>query len=105
MGKYKDDIIGKMKVVLVAALIFCVGYVAGAGFMYWVLNDRYYDEVRAEDTALWIRIYAVDGDKADLMERVDRVARAIDRYDLAVAQIVAYEERQEILNVRVSDKD
>lgn len=105
MKKNKGDFLSNWILVLALVFAFCLGLGSGAGIAYMILNAQYYDEVRAEDTALWIRIYAIDGDKADLFERVDRVARAIDRYDLAVAQIIAYENRQEILNVRVSDKD
>lgn len=106
MKKYKkDDFIGRGFCGLVMVIIFCLGLIAGAGFVYHALNAQYYDEVRAADSAIWIRIEAFEGDRGDLFERVDHLARSIDQFDLAVAQIIVYENRQEIMNVRISTED
>lgn len=101
----EDDIIIKVTVTLIAVLIFCIGMATGVGIAYRVLNDCFYDEMRSADTAIWIRIDAVEGEKGDLMNRIDRLARVMDQYDLAVAQVKVYENRQEIMNVRISGED
>ena len=46
-----------------------------------------------------------ENEKGDLMDRIDKLARIMDQYDLAIAQIKVYEARQEIMNVRFSDED
>ena len=101
----EEDIIIKVTVTLIAVLIFCIGMATGVGIAYRVLNDCFYDEMRSADSAIWIRIDAIEGEKDDLMERIDRLAQIMDQYDLAVAQIKVYEKRKEIMNVRFSDKD
>ena len=100
-----NDPIKTVMIALMAAGVFSLGLISGAVFTYKTLNSRYYNEVRIADSAIWIRLKAVEGDKGDMMERVDHLARAIDQYDLAVAQIILYEKRQEIMNVRISGED
>ena len=101
----EEDITIKMTVILVAVLIFGIGMATGVGIAYRVLNDCFYDEMRAADSAIWIRLDAIEGEKGDLFERIDRLSRLIDQYDLAVAQIKVYEKRREIMSVRLSDED
>ena len=86
-------------------LLIIVAFVGGAIYGNLRTKDLLYNEFSAENKATWIRIEEIGENKIDLMTRLDRLARAIEQYDLAVAQIKIYEKRREIMNVRLSDDD
>ena len=97
----------KLKTVAIVAgfLGFLIGLILGAFTSYKILNARLYNEMRDHNHAIWVRIDALEGSKDDLLYRMDRLARLLNEYDLAVAQIAVYEKRKEIMNIRFSDGD
>ena len=102
---FPDDFLYRIGVGIMATVIFCLGILAGAGIATIKIKTDLYNEAIAADNAIWIRINTIENEKGDLMNRIDRLARVMDQYDLAVAQIKVYEARREIMNVRLSDKD
>lgn len=102
---FPEDFLYRIGVGIMATVIFCLGILAGAAIATISIKTDLYNEAMAADDAIWIRIDEIDGKKGDLMERVDKLSRIMDQYDLAVAQIKVYEARQEIMNVRISGED
>src|SRR4030042_3962383 len=84
---------------------FLIGLILGAFMSYKILNARLYNEMRAHNHDIWIRIDALEGSKDDLLSRMDRLARLLNEYDLAVAQLKVYRHRREVMNIRFSDGD
>ena len=102
---FPEDFIGKIGVALCGVLIFAVGIMIGMAIATISIKTNLYNEAFAADNAIWIRINTIENEKGDLMERIDKLARIMDQYDLAIAQIKVYEARKEIMNVRISGKD
>lgn len=102
---FPNDIVRQVGIAICAILIFSFGMIIGASMATISIKTELYNEAFAADDAIWIRIDAIEGKKGDLMERIDRLSRIMDQYDLAVAQIKVYEQRREIMNVRISGED
>ena len=102
---FPDDFIGKIGIAFIAVGIFTFGMIIGASMATISIKTELYNDAIAADDAIWIRIQEIENEKGDLMDRIDRLARALDQYDLAVAQIKIYEKRQEIMNVRIKGED
>lgn len=97
----------KAKVVAMVSVFigFCLGFLIGGIVSFKATNARLYDEARSEDEEIWVRIESLEGKKRDLFERLDKLVRVMDQYELAVAQLKVYEKRQEVMNVRLSTDD
>jgi len=102
---FPDDLVRQIGIVFIAVGIFTFGMIIGAAMATISIKSNLYEEAFAADDAIWIRINTIENDKGDLFDRIDRLSRIMDQYDLAVAQIKVYENRQEIMNVRLSDED
>ena len=102
---FPDDLIRQIVMAIIGVGIFSFGMIIGAGMATVIMKTELYNDAMAADDAIWIRIQEIESEKGDLFDRIDRLSRLIDQYDLAVAQIKVYENRQEIMNVRFSDGD
>lgn len=102
---FPDDLIGKIGIAFIAVGIFTFGMIIGASMATISLKTNLYNDAIAADDAIWIRIQEIETEKGDLFDRIDRLSRIMDQYDLAVAQIKVYEQRKEIMNVRISNDD
>jgi len=102
---FPDDIVRQIGMAVVGVGILAFGIIIGAAIGMISVKSNLYEEAFAADNAIWIRINTIENEKGDLMDRIDRLSRIMDQYDLAVAQIKVYERRQEIMNIRVSDED
>ena len=102
---FPDDIARQLMVAWVILVTLAFGIAIGAAIATISIKANLYNEAFAADNAIWIRINGIENEKGDLMDRVDKLARIMDQYDLAIAQIKVYEARQEIMNVRISGKD
>ena len=100
---FPDDLIRQIGVACIAVGIFTFGMIIGAWIATISIKTELYNEAFAADNAIWIRINTIENEKGDLMDRIDKLARIMDQYDLAIAQIKVYEKRKEIMNVRLSD--
>lgn len=102
---FPDDLVRQIGMVFIAVGIFTFGMIIGAAMATIMVKTELYNEAFAADNAIWIRINTIENEKGDLMERIDKLARIMDQYDLAIAQIKVYEARREIMNTRISGKD
>ena len=102
---FPDDIVRQIAMTWIIVVSFAFGIAIGAAIAMISIKSNLYDEAIAADDAIWIRIQEIESEKGDLFDRIDRLSRVMDEYDLAVAQIKVYENRQEIMNVRFSDGD
>ena len=102
---FPDDLVRQIAMAIIGVGILSFGMIIGAAIATISIKSNLYEEAFAADDAIWIRINTIENEKGDLMDRIDRLSRIMDQYDLAVAQIKVYERRQEIMNVRFSDED
>ena len=102
---FPDDIVRQIAMTWIIVVSFAFGIAIGAAIATISIKSNLYEEAFAADNAIWIRINTIESEKGDLFDRIDRLSRLIDQYDLAVAQIKVYERRQEIMNVRLTNED
>jgi len=84
---------------------FLIGMITGAFTSYKILNARMYNELCAKNDAIWVRINSLKVSENDLLSRIDKLARLLNEYDLAIAQLKVYRHYRETMNVRFSNGD
>lgn len=79
---------------------FMIGVLIGGILATNIQKSRILDIVEADNQAIWIQIHQIEGDKHDLFQRVDQLARDIKTYNWELIRFKIIEDGQQELDVK-----